>query len=69
VLIERPATERREDSWIGRAYFQAPQVDSVTHVETSANIAPGDLVRCTITGSDGYDLIARPSAELTHGSR
>ena len=26
--------------------------------------AAGEVVRCTIVGSDGYDLIARPVAEL-----
>jgi ribosomal protein S12 methylthiotransferase len=48
----------------GRAYFQAPQIDSVTYVQSRDRLSPGELVRCTIVGSDGYDLIARPSAEL-----
>ncbi|TVQ60797.1 MAG: 30S ribosomal protein S12 methylthiotransferase RimO [Phycisphaerales bacterium] len=48
----------------GRAYFQAPQVDSVTHVLSRERLSPGELVRCTIVGSDGYDLIAVPSVEL-----
>jgi ribosomal protein S12 methylthiotransferase len=48
----------------GRCYFQAPEVDAVTLVESREALAPGELVRCVITGSDGYDLIARPVAEV-----
>lgn len=48
----------------GRAYFQAPQIDSVTYVQSKAKLSPGELVRCTIVAADGYDLIARPAAEL-----
>jgi len=48
----------------GRAYFQAVDVDSVVYVQSREPLAPGELVRCTIVGSDGYDLIARPSAEF-----
>ncbi|TVQ54738.1 MAG: radical SAM protein, partial [Phycisphaerales bacterium] len=49
---------------LGRCYHQAPQVDSVTHIVSAAPLTPGELVRCTIIDSDGYDLIARPTAEL-----
>ncbi|MCA9282923.1 MAG: 30S ribosomal protein S12 methylthiotransferase RimO [Phycisphaeraceae bacterium] len=48
----------------GRTYFQAPDIDAVTFVHASAQRAPGDLVRCVIVDSDGYDLIARPIDEL-----
>lgn len=48
----------------GRAYFQAPQVDSITSVDSIEPLVPGELVRCTIVGTDGYDLIARPTADL-----
>ena len=48
----------------GRTYFQAPQIDSVTYVHSKERLAPGELVRCTIVDSDGYDLIARPTVEL-----
>lgn len=44
----------------GRTYFQAPMIDAVTYVQSSERLAPGELVRCTVVGSDGYDLIARP---------
>ena len=48
----------------GRAYFQAPDVDSLTYVASRDPLSPGELVRCTIVAADGYDLIARPTAEL-----
>jgi ribosomal protein S12 methylthiotransferase len=48
----------------GRAYFQAPTIDAVTYVQSAEKLAPGELVRCAIVGNDGYDLIARPVAEL-----
>ena len=51
--------------YVGRTYFQAPQIDAVTFVQSREKLAPGELVRCTVVGCDGYDLIARPSAELT----
>jgi len=48
----------------GRTYFQAPMVDALTFVHSREALTPGELVPCTIIGSDGYDLIARPTAEL-----
>ena len=51
----------------GRAFHQAPQVDSCTIIQSSATIAPGELIRCTIVGSEGYDLIAQPTEELHRG--
>jgi len=48
----------------GRAYHQAPQIDSLTAVVSTTRRAPGELVRCVVVASDGYDLIARPQDEL-----
>lgn len=48
----------------GRTAFQAPMIDAVTYVQSAEKLAPGELVRCTIIGCDGYDLIARPVTEL-----
>ncbi len=48
----------------GRTYFQAPQIDAVTYVHSHARMSPGELVPCTIVGSSGYDLIARPVDHL-----
>jgi ribosomal protein S12 methylthiotransferase len=74
VLIDAKASEPGPSSdprssvggsrYVGRCYHQAPQVDSVTYVESDNPLSPGELVRCTIVDSEGYDLIARPTAEL-----
>ncbi len=48
----------------GRTYFQAPQVDSLTYIHTRDALAPGELVRCTVVASDGYDLIMQPTEDL-----
>ncbi len=73
VLIDKPLkSEGRATSGVGkggrlyhgRAYFQAPDIDSVTYVQSSQALSPGELVRCTIVASDGYDLVARPTSEL-----
>ncbi|MGP1346237.1 MAG: 30S ribosomal protein S12 methylthiotransferase RimO [Phycisphaerales bacterium] len=50
----------------GRAYFQAYDIDSVTFVQSKSPLATGELVRCAVIGSDGYDLIARPISELVN---
>ncbi|MDY7110092.1 MAG: radical SAM protein [Planctomycetota bacterium] len=59
-----PGGEGSRRLFVGRCYHQAPEVDSVTYVESAGLLAPGELVRCTIVDADGYDLIARPTAEL-----
>lgn len=47
-----------------RARFQAPQIDAVTYVVSDSRLSPGEVVRCVVVGSAGYDLIARPVADL-----
>ncbi len=75
VLIDREAPGKTKGKatsgvnasssvYAGRAYHQAPQIDSMTHIVSRAKLAPGELVRCTIVESDGYDLVAQPSADL-----
>ncbi len=73
VLIDKPtnsvveATSGVSDGgtlFQGRTYFQAPQIDAVTYVQSREKLSPGELVRCTIVESAGYDLIARPVVEL-----
>jgi ribosomal protein S12 methylthiotransferase len=54
VLIE----DEDLDGFTGRAAHQAPEVDGVTTVRSAVPLAPGDMVRAVVTGSDGVDLIA-----------
>jgi ribosomal protein S12 methylthiotransferase len=62
VLIEEtaPADEygTSDGDFTGRAAHQAPEVDGVTTVRSAVPLAPGDMVRAVVTGSDGVDLIA-----------
>jgi ribosomal protein S12 methylthiotransferase len=55
--------------YVGRTYFQAPQVDSITRVESREPLAAGELVRCTVMESDGYDLVAKPTEQLRRPTR
>jgi ribosomal protein S12 methylthiotransferase len=73
VLIDRPMRSSGRETtgvgkggglYLGRTYFQAPQIDAATYVQSKRKLSPGELVRCTIVASDGYDLIARPVDEL-----
>lgn len=48
----------------GRTRFQAPQIDAVTYVQSREKLAAGEVVRCVVVGSDGYDLVARPVSEI-----
>ncbi len=48
----------------GRTFAQAPGIDAVTYVQSSKKIAIGEMLRCVIVGSDGYDLVARPVDDL-----
>jgi ribosomal protein S12 methylthiotransferase len=45
-------------AFTGRAAHQAPEVDGVTTVRSAVPLAPGDMVRAVVTGSDGVDLMA-----------
>jgi tRNA A37 methylthiotransferase MiaB len=57
VVIEEPAAGGRE-GWIARSRTQAPDVDSVTYV-TGENLRPGRFLRVVVSGSSGYDLLAK----------
>ncbi|MHC4808915.1 MAG: 30S ribosomal protein S12 methylthiotransferase RimO [Planctomycetota bacterium] len=62
--LATPGVSESARLYAGRCYHQAPQIDSMTWVASSTPRSPGELVRCTIVDSDGYDLIARPTEEL-----
>jgi ribosomal protein S12 methylthiotransferase len=57
VVIEQPAANGRE-GWIARSRTQAPDVDSVTYV-SGKNLRPGYFRQVVVTGSEGYDLLAK----------
>jgi len=59
VLIDEEVDGSAPDgAYTGRAAHQAPEVDGVTTVRSTLPLAPGNLVRAVVTGSDGVDLTA-----------
>lgn len=46
-----------EDGFVGRAYFDSPEIDSGILFTSSVNHSVGDIVNVKITDFDGYDLI------------
>jgi ribosomal protein S12 methylthiotransferase len=48
----------------GRTYHQAPDVDACTIVMSENKRTVGEVIKCTITDSDEYDMLARPTDEL-----
>jgi ribosomal protein S12 methylthiotransferase len=55
VLIDEDLGDGR---YLGRAAHQAPEVDGTTEVGLAVPAAVGDLVRVTVTDSEGVDLVA-----------
>jgi MiaB/RimO family radical SAM methylthiotransferase len=55
VLIQESLAD---GSYSGLAAHQAPEVDGSTTVLSGSPLAIGDLVRVTVTGSEGVDLVA-----------
>ncbi|MEZ5897377.1 MAG: 30S ribosomal protein S12 methylthiotransferase RimO [Parvularculaceae bacterium] len=43
---------------VGRSYADAPEIDGAVILEGQTALAPGDIVRARVTGSDEYDLWA-----------
>ncbi len=57
VLVDQPV---KGGQYAGRHPGQAPEVDAVTYL-LGGGVKPGRLVRALCEGSEGYDLIARPT--------
>jgi MiaB/RimO family radical SAM methylthiotransferase len=55
VLIEDKVGDGEYE---GRSAHQAPEVDGSTTVRAGRELVPGQIVRATVTGSDGVDLTA-----------
>ncbi|WP_420124720.1 30S ribosomal protein S12 methylthiotransferase RimO [Nakamurella sp.] len=62
--------DRVEDGMvIGHGDHQAPEVDGEVQLTGADGLAPGTLVRCLVTGSDGVDLVAAVEPVPTGGAR
>ncbi len=64
VLIDEVLPDGR---YLGRAGHQAPEVDGATEVRSQRQLAPGDMVSATVTGSDGVDLVADADVLVSSG--
>jgi ribosomal protein S12 methylthiotransferase len=56
VLIDR-ALPQEKNTWLGRSYADAPDVDGVVYV-TGKRLKPGQIVPCEIVATAEYDLVA-----------
>lgn len=57
VLID--AVCDQTGSLVGRSYAEAPEIDSSIRVPAGSGQI-GEMVRCRITQTDDYDLVAEP---------
>ena len=56
ILVDEPQGEW-PGLWIGRAWFQAPEVDGITYI-SGESLKPGDMAKAEIVESGAYDLQA-----------
>ena len=47
------------DSYVGRTYMDAPEIDGVIHFTSEENYNPGDFARVEVIGVNEYDLIGK----------
>ena len=55
VMIEGRVAD--EETYVGRTYRDAPNVDGYLFVNTTANLMTGDFVKVMVTDANEYDLI------------
>lgn len=63
VLVEGPHPEQAE-TWVGRSYRDAPEVDGLVLLPPEAAVHVGQIVPVLITASDAYDLAGEPVAPV-----
>ena len=60
VLIDRPAGRDPADGYVGRTAAQAPDIDSVVHVDGNGTpLHAGQFVDVKVTDFQAYDLVAK----------
>lgn len=62
VIIEDTEDENEENAWVGRAWFQAPEVDGFTFIEGSG-LHPGQIIRADVINAVDADLFATITSE------
>jgi hypothetical protein len=59
VLIDRPAGRDLEDGYVARSQSQAPDIDSVVHLDANGSeLHPGQILSAKVTDYQNYDLVA-----------
>ena len=56
VKVVCDGVDYKKQSFFGRAYFNAPDVDGVIYLTSAAPIVQGETYQVKITKSEGYDL-------------
>ena len=69
VMIDGPSPES-ELVLTGRLEGQAPEIDAVVYLDECDPSAfpPGTVIEAIITGARGYDIVARPVAQVLSGA-
>jgi ribosomal protein S12 methylthiotransferase len=74
VLIDQPISPGEAPpadppiTHVGRTTDQAPEIDTVTYVQSAQAVSPGEVIRCRLTGAHDYELIAQPAADAEQGA-
>jgi ribosomal protein S12 methylthiotransferase len=60
-IIDGPL-EDQPSVWLGRSFSDAPEIDGVAYVSETEEfpLAQGQMVKCEVVASEGYDLVAVP---------
>ena len=62
VIIDSPLPDQ-QGVWIGRSRGEAPDIDGIIYVsgfDPDRAVEVGNMVKCEIVATDGYDLVAAP---------
>jgi len=62
ILISSQASKHL---FIGRAYFQAPEVDGITMVKSESKLVKGNFINVRLRGIRDYDMIGEPVDEYS----
>ena len=65
ITVVCDGIDYKKQSFFGRAYFNAPDVDGVVYLSGAETIEQGATYRVKITRSNGFDLYGEIQNELT----
>ncbi len=59
------SSQLAKNLYMGRAYFQAPEVDGITLVKTNTKLSKGNFTNVYLRGIRDYDMIGEPADEYS----